>query len=53
MTLPAHSLILVRPLGVQSRLQPADALGMIRRLLRIPRAHRSVPVKTLRRWKLA
>jgi len=26
---------------------------MIRRLLRIPRAHRSVPVKTLRRWKLA
>jgi len=26
---------------------------MIRRLLRLRRAHRSVPVKTLRRWKLA
>jgi len=26
---------------------------MLRRLLRLPKAHRSVPVKTLRRWKLA
>jgi len=26
---------------------------MLRRLFKRPRAHRSVPVKTLRRWKLA
>jgi hypothetical protein len=30
----------------------ADSCRVIRRLLRI-RVHRSVPVRTLRRWKLA
>jgi hypothetical protein len=40
-------------LGVQLRPLGADARGMIRRLFKLRRAHRSVPVKTLRRWKLA
>jgi hypothetical protein len=43
----------LRGRGIKFRRAGADALGMIRRLLRLPRAHRSVPVKSLRRYSKA